>query len=89
MFRGLCYGVAAPMVTLLTLLPVSLNGMGVREAGMVICPRPRSALSPGVGDDAGIPVVSRADGRQPARRPAFTHSPAVVDRGLGSFGGAA
>ena len=30
------YGVAAPMVALLTLLPVSLNGMGVREAGMVV-----------------------------------------------------
>jgi uncharacterized protein (TIRG00374 family) len=30
------YGVAAPMVALLTLLPVSLNGMGVREAGMVL-----------------------------------------------------
>jgi hypothetical protein len=30
------YGVAAPMVSLLTLLPVSLNGMGVREAGMVV-----------------------------------------------------
>jgi uncharacterized protein (TIRG00374 family) len=30
------YGVAAPMVALLTLLPVSLNGMGVREAGMAV-----------------------------------------------------
>jgi hypothetical protein len=30
------YGVAGPMVSLLTLLPVSLNGMGVREAGMVV-----------------------------------------------------
>jgi hypothetical protein len=30
------YGIAAPMVALLTLLPVSLNGMGVREAGMVM-----------------------------------------------------
>jgi hypothetical protein len=30
------YGIAAPMVALLTLLPVSLNGMGVREAGMVV-----------------------------------------------------
>jgi uncharacterized membrane protein YbhN (UPF0104 family) len=28
------YGVAAPMVALFTLLPVSLNGMGVREAAM-------------------------------------------------------
>jgi len=30
------YGIVAPMVTLLTLLPVSLNGMGVREGGMVL-----------------------------------------------------
>jgi uncharacterized protein (TIRG00374 family) len=30
------YGVAAPMVSLLTLLPVSFNGMGLREAGMVL-----------------------------------------------------
>jgi uncharacterized protein (TIRG00374 family) len=30
------YGVATLMVALLTLLPVSLNGMGVREAGMVL-----------------------------------------------------
>jgi uncharacterized protein (TIRG00374 family) len=30
------YGVAVPLVTLLTLLPVSLNGMGVREGGMVL-----------------------------------------------------
>ena len=30
------YGVAVPMVALLTLLPVSVNGMGVREAGMIL-----------------------------------------------------
>jgi uncharacterized membrane protein YbhN (UPF0104 family) len=30
------YWVLVPMVTLLTLLPVSLNGMGVREGGMVL-----------------------------------------------------
>lgn len=30
------YGVAVPMVSLLTLLPVSLNGMGIREAGMIL-----------------------------------------------------
>jgi uncharacterized protein (TIRG00374 family) len=30
------YGAAVPMVALLTLLPVSLNGMGLREAGMVV-----------------------------------------------------
>ncbi|MFO0809735.1 MAG: lysylphosphatidylglycerol synthase transmembrane domain-containing protein [Gemmataceae bacterium] len=30
------YGVAVPMVALLTLLPVSLSGMGVREAGMLL-----------------------------------------------------
>jgi uncharacterized membrane protein YbhN (UPF0104 family) len=30
------YWIFVPMVTLLTLLPVSLNGMGVREGGMVL-----------------------------------------------------
>lgn len=30
------YGIAYPMVTLLTLVPVSLNGMGIREGGMVL-----------------------------------------------------
>jgi uncharacterized membrane protein YbhN (UPF0104 family) len=30
------YGIAAPMVTLLTLIPVSLNGMGLREGGMTL-----------------------------------------------------
>jgi uncharacterized protein (TIRG00374 family) len=30
------YGVAVPMVTLLTLIPVSLNGVGIREGGMVL-----------------------------------------------------
>src|SRR4051794_21969817 len=32
----LYYGVLVPLVTLLTLLPVSLNGMGLREAGTVV-----------------------------------------------------
>jgi glycosyltransferase 2 family protein len=39
------YGVAAPMVALLTLLPVSLNGMGVREAGMVVFLAPAGVSS--------------------------------------------
>ena len=30
------YWIVVPMVTLLTLLPVSLNGMGVREGGMIL-----------------------------------------------------
>jgi uncharacterized membrane protein YbhN (UPF0104 family) len=30
------YWIAVPMVTLLTLLPVSLNGIGVREGGMIL-----------------------------------------------------
>jgi uncharacterized membrane protein YbhN (UPF0104 family) len=34
------YGVAVPMVALLTLVPVSLNGMGVREAGMILFLQP-------------------------------------------------
>jgi uncharacterized membrane protein YbhN (UPF0104 family) len=32
----LYYGVVVPLVTLLTLLPVSVNGMGVREAGTAL-----------------------------------------------------
>jgi glycosyltransferase 2 family protein len=34
------YWIAVPMITLLTLLPVSLNGMGIREWGMVLFLRP-------------------------------------------------
>jgi uncharacterized membrane protein YbhN (UPF0104 family) len=30
------YGICVPMVTLLTLIPISLNGMGVREGGLVL-----------------------------------------------------
>jgi uncharacterized membrane protein YbhN (UPF0104 family) len=30
------YGIAAPMVTLVTLIPISLNGMGLREGGMAV-----------------------------------------------------
>src|SRR5262249_10458678 len=30
------FGIAYPMVTILTLVPVSLNGMGIREGGMVL-----------------------------------------------------
>jgi uncharacterized membrane protein YbhN (UPF0104 family) len=33
---ALYYGVLVPLVSVLTLLPVSLNGMGVREAGTVL-----------------------------------------------------
>jgi uncharacterized membrane protein YbhN (UPF0104 family) len=33
---GSYYWIVVPMVTLLTLLPVSLNGMGVREGGLVL-----------------------------------------------------
>ena len=30
------YWIAVPMVTLLTMLPISLNGMGIREGGMIL-----------------------------------------------------
>jgi uncharacterized protein (TIRG00374 family) len=40
------YGVAAPMVALLTLAPVSVSGMGVREAGMVVFLQP-AGVDPG------------------------------------------
>ncbi|MGE3803356.1 MAG: lysylphosphatidylglycerol synthase transmembrane domain-containing protein [Gemmataceae bacterium] len=33
---GSYYWIVVPMVTVITLLPLSLNGMGVREAGMVL-----------------------------------------------------
>jgi len=33
---ALYYAIVVPMVTLLTLLPVSFNGMGIREGGMVV-----------------------------------------------------
>jgi uncharacterized membrane protein YbhN (UPF0104 family) len=36
------YWIIVPMVTLLTLLPVSLNGMGVREGGMIVFLAPLS-----------------------------------------------
>src|SRR5262249_40778059 len=34
------YWIAVPMITLLTMIPISLNGMGVREGGMVLFLRP-------------------------------------------------
>ncbi len=46
------YGVAAPMVTLLTLVPLSLNGVGIREGGMVLF------LAPvGVSKEAAITLA--------------------------------
>jgi uncharacterized membrane protein YbhN (UPF0104 family) len=82
------YGVAVPMVALLTLLPVSLNGMGVREAGMVIFLQP-AGLEPGravtiaflwfcsqtVAGLAGAGVYLSAR----SRRPETSHDDAVGD----------
>jgi len=39
------YGLAAPLVTLFTLVPVSLNGMGLREGGMVLVLGPAGATA--------------------------------------------
>lgn len=39
------YGVAVPMVTLVTLIPISLNGMGLREGGMVLFLGPAGATA--------------------------------------------
>lgn len=39
------YGVAAPMVTLFTLIPISLNGMGLREGAMVLFLTPAAVAS--------------------------------------------
>jgi uncharacterized protein (TIRG00374 family) len=36
----ICYGVVVPLTALLTLVPISLNGMGLREAGYAILMRP-------------------------------------------------
>jgi uncharacterized membrane protein YbhN (UPF0104 family) len=43
---GSYYWIVVPMVSLLTLIPVSLNGMGVREGGMVLFLAPLG-VSPG------------------------------------------
>lgn len=45
------YGVAAPLVTLFTLVPISLNGMGLREGGMVLVLGPAGATA---GDAVGL-----------------------------------
>jgi glycosyltransferase 2 family protein len=82
------YGVAVPMVALLTLLPVSLNGMGVREAGMVLFLQP-AGVEPGRAATiaflwflsqtvaglmgAGVYLSARA------RRPEVMHDDAVGD----------
>jgi len=41
-----CYGVLVPLTTLLTLLPISLNGMGLREAGYALLMRPLGVAAP-------------------------------------------
>jgi glycosyltransferase 2 family protein len=46
---GLYYAVMVPLVSLLTLLPISLNGMGLREAGTVLFLAPL-----GVGTAEGV-----------------------------------
>jgi uncharacterized membrane protein YbhN (UPF0104 family) len=40
------YWVVVPMVTLLTLLPVSLNGMGIREGGLIVFLAPVGVSGP-------------------------------------------
>jgi glycosyltransferase 2 family protein len=46
------YVVAVPMITLMTVLPISLNGIGVREGGMILF------LSPlGVPDAAAVSLA--------------------------------
>ncbi|HEV8058582.1 MAG TPA: lysylphosphatidylglycerol synthase transmembrane domain-containing protein, partial [Gemmataceae bacterium] len=46
------YVVAVPMITLMTVLPISLNGIGVREGGMILF------LSPlGVSDAAAVSLA--------------------------------
>jgi uncharacterized membrane protein YbhN (UPF0104 family) len=43
---GVYYWVAVPMVSLLTVLPLSLNGMGIREGGLVLFLAPVGASAP-------------------------------------------
>jgi uncharacterized protein (TIRG00374 family) len=41
-----CYGVIVPLTTLLTLVPISLNGIGLREGGYVLLMRPLGVSAP-------------------------------------------
>jgi hypothetical protein len=61
------YGVLVPLVTLLTLLPVSLNGMGLRELGTVLLLAPlgvgtASAVTLSVLQFAAYSLASLAGG---------------------------
>jgi hypothetical protein len=40
------YALAVPLVTLLTLVPISLNGMGLRELGMILVLAPLGVGAP-------------------------------------------
>ncbi len=51
------YGVLAPLVALLALLPISLNGMGLREAGTVVLLAP---LGVGAGEAVTLAVLTFA-----------------------------
>lgn len=51
------YGILAPLVALLALLPISLNGMGLREAGTVILLAP---LGVGVGEAVALAMLTFA-----------------------------
>ena len=51
------YGVLAPLVALLALLPISLNGMGLREAGTVVLLMP---LGVGAGEAVTLAVLTFA-----------------------------
>ena len=51
------YGVLAPLVTLVTLLPISLNGMGLRELATVVLLAP---LGVGGGEAVTLAVLSFA-----------------------------
>jgi glycosyltransferase 2 family protein len=51
------YGILAPLVALLALLPISLNGMGLREAGTVILLAP---LGVGAGEAVTLAVLTFA-----------------------------
>ena len=74
------YGVAAPMVTLLTLLPISLTGMGVREWGMVLFLAPLGVRRGG-RDHRGLPLVFNADGGEPGRGRLLPVRPVSPPRG--------
>ena len=56
-FPALYYGILVPLIALLTLLPISLNGMGLREGGTVLLLAP---LGVGTGEALTLSLLTFA-----------------------------